>query len=269
MKKLFILLLLSIGLLCTQIPRTYAALDINYSYPFIFAYNDHVYIIISSDNTGPAPLIGMNLTTYDNEFYVSWDGAELTAADYTEITNAAKEAVFIGSYGSSQGSDYTEYYRLFELHGGGSLVTLTGVTDTMIIQMNLTPQYVVIASGGVFESMTLRQFFDLQEKGYYGGYTSGYEDGEIDGIVSGYADGFGDGVADQADEITDAYDAGIAVGAASADMEIYQAGYDAGIAHEANDFYDDIETWLVPAIIVVIFFGGIMSIIAIRKRQEL
>ena len=266
MKKLFILLLLSIGLLCTQIPRTYAAIDINYSYPFMFAYNDHVYIIISSNNTGPEPLVGISITTYDNEFYIGWDGATLTAADYTEITEAAMEAVFIGSYGSSLGSDYTEYYRLFELHGGGALVPLTNVTDTMILQMCSTPQYVVIASGGIFKSMTLKQFFDLQEKGYYGGYINGYKEGEIIGYADGYVDGFAAGVADQADEITQAYSDGFDAGVLLDESEAYAEGYKDGLAYEGNKFYDNIGTWLVPAIIVVLFLGGFIAFA--RKKRD-
>jgi len=265
--KLLVFMFLAIGVFFTTAPKTNGA-DIDYSAPFLFAYNDHVYIIISSDNTGAAPLVGMTINTFDTEFYMGWDGATLTASDYTEVTGSAKDSVFVGSYGSISGLTFTDYYRLFELHGGGNLFPLNTVADVCILQMFLKPQYLVIAKGGVFESMTLKQFFDLQELGYYNGFITGYEVGEIDGIASGYVDGLADGVADKDVEIAQAYDDGYDAGILVVEEDAYHEGYAAGIAHEANGFYDDIETWLVPAIIIVMFAGGVFSIIAMKRRSE-
>jgi len=51
----------------------------------------------------------------------------------------------------------------------------------------------------------------------------------------------------------------------------YQDGFRAGekskIAQNNEAFYNNIEKWLVPAIITVIIVGGIVSIIAIKRRE--
>lgn len=265
--KLLVFMFLAIGVFFATAPKAHGA-NIRYSSPFMFAYDDHVYIIISSDNTGPAPLVGMNINTYEREIYMEWDGATLSAADYTEVTDSAKDSVFAGSYGSISGLAFTDYYRLFELHGGGALFPLDEIRYDCILQMFLTPQYLVIAKGGVFESMTLKQFFDLQELGYYNGFITGYEDGEIDGIASGYSDGFTDGVADQADEITRAYWEGYDAGVLAVEEAAYNEGYADGLAYEGNNFYGGIGTWLVPAIIIVMFVGGVFSVFALKRRSE-
>lgn len=52
----------------------------------------------------------------------------------------------------------------------------------------------------------------------------------------------------------------------------YQTGYNAGLKDKqvANNalFYANIEKWLVPAIIVVVFLGGFVTFANIKKRQE-
>jgi hypothetical protein len=53
---------------------------------------------------------------------------------------------------------------------------------------------------------------------------------------------------------------------AEAYLQGYNAGVTAGLAHEANDFYDNIESWLVPAIIVVLFLGGFIAFA--RKKRD-
>ena len=55
-------------------------------------------------------------------------------------------------------------------------------------------------------------------------------------------------------------------------MQGYNDGFRAGekskIAQNNEAFYKSIEKWLVPAIITVIILGGIVSIIAIKRREQ-
>ena len=67
----------------------------------------------------------------------------------------------------------------------------------------------------------------------------------------------------------DAYDEIIA-------SDEYTLGYDNGfkdgekskIAKNNEAFYGGIQKWLVPAIIVVLVVGGIMSISALKRREQ-
>lgn len=100
-------------------------------------------------------------------------------------------------------------------------------------------------------------------KGYNDGYTAGYNYGiSVAEGDSGYADGYGQGLIDGSGLPTaeDMYDFGYSEG--------YDIGFDEGAALPNDQrFYRGIEKWLVPAIIVVIFLGGAVTIIA-RKRKE-
>lgn len=53
---------------------------------------------------------------------------------------------------------------------------------------------------------------------------------------------------------------------AEAYLQGYNVGFNAGLDDQANDFYDTIETWLVPAIIVVLFLGGFIAFA--RKKRD-
>ena len=92
--------------------------------------------------------------------------------------------------------------------------------------------------------------------GYDEGFTNGYIVGELDGYAEGLSDGIltGDSVL---------YDNGYQDGLLD-NSAAYEAGYTAG----ANDsFLGNFDTWIVPAIIVVLLGGGILSIMAIKKRE--
>ena len=90
-------------------------------------------------------------------------------------------------------------------------------------------------------------------RGRQHGYASGYDDG----VNKGYQDGFDDAY----DEIitTDEYTLGYENG--------FIDGEKSKIAQNNQSFYSGIEKWLVPAIIVVIVLGGIMSISALKRRE--
>lgn len=99
-------------------------------------------------------------------------------------------------------------------------------------------------------------FEDGDSVGYNRGYDWGYEDGKIDGIDIGYDDGYNDGENDGYNlgyqkAVDNTYDAIY--------DDIYNIGYKDGQKTGMNNkFYSGLEKWIVPAIIVVLFFGLLM-----------
>lgn len=91
------------------------------------------------------------------------------------------------------------------------------------------------------------------QRGLQNGYASGYDAG----LNKGYQDGFDDAYDEiiASDEYTLGYENG------------FKAGEKSRIAQNNQSFYSGIEKWLVPAIIVVIVLGGIMSISALKRRE--
>lgn len=92
------------------------------------------------------------------------------------------------------------------------------------------------------------------------GYDLGYDDGKIDGIDIGYDDGYNDG---ESDGYEDGYNKGYQVAVDNTyDViydDIYKIGYKDGQKTGMNNkFYSGLEKWIVPAIIVVLFFGLLM-----------
>lgn len=268
LKKVFLLLLISATLfISTKLTINADIIGVNYGSTFLFAYNDTAYVLIDSDLTGATPLVGVSFTSYDTQFVSGWDVSAIDAGDYVEITGVAKSNVFNGSYGSTSGASYTDYFRLFQLNGGSVIIPLNNITSTAIIYLTNYSQYPIIYDAtGTPSSMTLKQYFDLLESGYTNGYFAGYGDSYDDGYDNGVADGFDAGVLDQADEITQAYSDGYDAGAIASNEDAYDAGYSAGLSYQANDFYDNIESWLVPAIIVVLFLGGFIAFA--RKKRD-
>ena len=111
---------------------------------------------------------------------------------------------------------------------------------------------------------------DAYNNGYRDGYNDGkavadenaYEQGYIEGWNEGFEEGYNRGYNKAYEEIDT--------------HEEYMLGYRDGfrdgekskIAQNNEAFYNSIEKWLVPAIITVIIVGGIVSIIAIKRREQ-
>jgi hypothetical protein len=91
------------------------------------------------------------------------------------------------------------------------------------------------------------------QRGLQNGYASGYDDGLNKGYQNGFDDAYNEIIS--SDEYTLGYDNG------------FKAGEKSKIAQNNQSFYSNIEKWLVPAIIVVLVVGGIMSISALKRRE--
>ena len=88
----------------------------------------------------------------------------------------------------------------------------------------------------------------------------GYDDGKIDGIDIGYNDGYEDG---ESDGYETGYNKGYQVATDNTYEAIYDDIYNKGYKDGQktgmnNKFYSGLEKWIVPAIIVVLFFGLLM-----------
>ena len=98
----------------------------------------------------------------------------------------------------------------------------------------------------------------LLESEYQRGLQNGFADGYDVGLDKGYQKGFDDAYNEiiSSDEYTLGYDNG------------FKDGEKSKLAKNNEAFYGSIQKWLVPAIIVVIVLGGIMSISALKRREQ-
>ena len=98
----------------------------------------------------------------------------------------------------------------------------------------------------------------LLESEYQRGLQNGFADGYDVGLNKGYQNGFDDAYNEiiSDDEYTLGYNNG------------FKDGEKSKIAKNNEAFYGSIQKWLVPAIIVVIVLGGIMSISALKSREQ-
>ena len=126
-----------------------------------------------------------------------------------------------------------------------------------------------------------QSYWEGHQDGYEHGYLVGYDDGENAGYNAGYDYGYNVGY-DEGKEYginfgrehwySEGYEYGYNAGYDDGENAGYNDGFKAGekskIAQNNEAFYKSIEKWLVPAIITVILVGGIVSIIAIKRREE-
>jgi len=98
----------------------------------------------------------------------------------------------------------------------------------------------------------------LLESEYQRGLQNGTETGLEDGFIQGYNEGFDNAYNEiiSSDEYTLGYTDG------------FKNGEKSKIVQNNQSFYSGIEKWLVPAIITIIVLGGIMSIAAIKRREQ-
>ncbi len=98
----------------------------------------------------------------------------------------------------------------------------------------------------------------LLESEYQRGLQNGFADGYDVGLDKGYQKGFDDAYNEiiSDDEYTLGYNNG------------FKDGEKSKIVKNNEAFYGGIEKWLVPAIIVVLVVGGIMSISALKRREQ-
>ena len=139
------------------------------------------------------------------------------------------------------------------------------------IDINDIVDYTILRRGDVLQYDIVFNSFDYWA---YEITTSGYEgydklpDGFLEtylgaiyyfannnGLTTGHATGYAEGYTVGVNEVeADAYNHGV------------DDGFLLGLNYKANEFYNNIGTWLVPAIIVVLFLGGFIAFA--RKKRD-
>lgn len=92
------------------------------------------------------------------------------------------------------------------------------------------------------------------QRGLQNGFNSGFQDGYNNGYQNGFDNAYNEIIS--SDEYTLGYNDG------------FKAGEKSKLSKNTESFYSGIEKWLVPAIITVIVLGGIMSISALKRREQ-
>lgn len=110
--------------------------------------------------------------------------------------------------------------------------------------------------------LTIDDLQDAQDTGYgYGledGYDVGYDEGYTDGVQEGNSSGYQTGY-------NNGYNEGYGEGILLTEEEAYENGYQKG---STDSFLAGFQKWIVPAIIIVLIGGGVISIIAMKRRDS-
>jgi len=136
--------------------------------------------------------------------------------------------------------------------------------DRTYVYFNVTEQVFWFEyHGNNYAGYMLEQYLSVyDELGYDRVYDWGYEVGYAIGYNSGYSYGYFEGY-------DVGFDEGVSVGDYSeAYNEGFRAGQESKLAENNEKFYNGIEKWLVPAVIAVIVLGGIVSVTAIKRREQ-
>lgn len=142
----------------------------------------------------------------------------------------------------------------------GTTIDIYNATSTNAI--NLTAWYLRdLGSSATYQS----GYNDGFDEGYQTGTSDGYNSGVNTGYNSGYSQGHEDGYSEGASDLTSAYSDGYISGYSDGlDADAYQEGYTDG---STSGFLGNFHLWIVPAIIVILVLGGVLTIIA-KKRRE-
>ena len=201
---------------------------------------DNMYIFQQGFNFYRVPMVGItfiNEISADIEFSTTLKpGNKYTYITWGGTTGTEPEFYLISS------PDY-EYARGYSM--GYNLGQAEGSYDASKAYQDGYEAGSILAEG-LLESEYLRG----EQNGYNIGYNYGYNQGYNNGFDNAYNEII------TSDEYTLGYENG------------FKAGEKSKLAQNNESFYNGIEKWLVPAIITVIIVGGIVSIIAIKRREQ-
>lgn len=254
-------------------------------YEDINSYITHTSTVVSRDDFGGMYFIDIVQTYYasnDYEFasfhdftsiYVLFDGIHPSQVANFFNYNIKNHDTAVSIYTKSTSPNYATNINgiasIFDDHN----YSPTGIAIDIEINIQIrltapkTAQFYANEGGGATQifigneafyywTVALAVLGDGYDVGFANGYIigerDGYEEGLSEGILTGdsvmydngYQDGYQDGLLDNS--------------------EAYQAGYREG---SESSFMANIGDWMVPAIIVVLLGGGILSIMAIKKRE--
>ena len=243
--------------------------------PYIFRIGD-IYELV--DQT-PSYIIVDFFRPVDRQIYY-------TLTDMTPNTVYEYKGIYDNMYVFQQGLNYykvvmegvefknfidTEYTFTTILKPGNKYTFITVFGDIRF-EFKTSPDYEYAKGFQDGQALSGEQSYNAYRNGYEAGsklaeglleseYQRGVQNGYASGYDGGYNQGYQNGFDDAYDEIitSDEYTLGYNNG--------FIDGEKSRIAQNNQSFYSGIEKWLVPAIIVVIVLGGIMSISALKRRE--
>ncbi len=200
-----------------------------YEYKGIY---DNMYVFQQGLNFYKVPMEGVIFKNFKEGEY-----------DFETILKSGNKYTFITAFGDIR----------FEFVGSADFDYARGFSDAQ-----------AIGEGQMYESYRngyedgLRLAEGLLESEYQRGFQNGSEIGYSNGKNEGYQNGFEDAYNEliSSDEYTLGYNNG------------FKDGEKSKLAQNNQSFYAGIQKWLVPAIIVVLVVGGIMSISALKRREQ-
>jgi len=250
-------------------------------YEDINPYIDYVSTVVSRDDFGGMYYIDIVQTYYTStdynfasfhdftSIYVLFDGIHPTQSANFFNYNIKNHDTAVSVYTKSTSPNYATNLNGIASTFSDHSYSPTGISIDIEINIQIrltapkTTQFYANAGGGA------TQIFIGNEAFYYwtvalavlgDGYDAGWANGYIKGEQDGYEEGLSEGIL-TGDSVM--YDSGYQDGL-NDNSEAYQAGYREG---SESSFMANIGDWMVPAIIVVLLGGGILSIMAIKKRE--
>ncbi len=193
---------------------------------------DNMYIFQQGLNFYKVPMDGVIFKNFKEGEY-----------DFETILKSSNKYTFITAFGDIR----------FEFVGSADFDYSRGFSDAQAIgEGQMYESY----RNGYEDGMRLAE--GLLESEYQRGFQNGSEIGYSNGKNEGYQKGFDDAYSEiiSSDEYTLGYDDG------------FKSGEKSKIVKNNEAFYSGIQKWLVPAIIVVLVVGGIMSISALKRREQ-
>lgn len=113
-----------------------------------------------------------------------------------------------------------------------------------------------------YEGFSLTDFLEATDQAYNEGERDGFKDGEEYGYSSGYNSGVIDG---GSDGYNIGYNSGYNSGLIANEGEAWNEGFKEG---STNSFLAGMEKWIVPAIIIVLIGGGVVSFLMAKKKES-
>ena len=193
---------------------------------------DNMYVFQQGFNFYQIPMEGVDFKNFiDGEY------------SFTTILKPGNKYTYVTDFG------YTEFY----FHGSADFDYYKGFHDGRALESD---QIYNSYRQGYEDGMRLAEGLLESEyqRGFQNGSASGFQDGLNKGYQKGFDDAYNEIISD--DEYTLGYNNG------------FKDGEKSKIAKNNEAFYGSIQKWLVPAIIVVIVLGGIMSISALKRREQ-
>lgn len=161
-----------------------------------------------------------------------------------------------------------DYYRLRYYSLKNEIESLNDEIESLNDEISLLQEEIEDLEEALLLEFTegyFQGFAEGIEEGYNDGYEDGYDAGLLVNYNEAYEEGFDDGY-------NEGFDMGLEIGREEGYDYGYNLGYEEGekskLAENNETFYNNIEKWLVPAIITVIALGGFVSIAAIKRREQ-